>query len=774
VSNEYIKSGTLNLIIGLPSSGKSTVLKNSGLPEDVVLSSDEIRKSFFGETKYFNGEREYTSPNHFADNVVFDILKKILEERMKNHLTTVLDVASMVSKKDRSEVKKIAQRHGVDVQEWYFKKDVDNSIYHNNQREYYVPEGSIVSFGEKYNMEDLDDNAKEINIKTRFELIVNPDNVLPHGKYDVVGDIHGLYSDFCVVLKELGYEKDSRGVFIHPEGRNLLLLGDFLDRGQENMEMLDFVYKQTMLTDDKVILGNHENKLINFLNFYKNGKGKVITPSPAASLTASDFLKLKEEERNKFEKMLRELPYYYVSDDMAFVHANIEHFNPLTSPSSYLMYGDMRKSASFKESAKHNQDRNYARIFDSGDNKYYLVRGHIPSQSEDQNVVLSLENRQAFNGHISVAKLEDLRESIDNGLGVNNPALVHNFKTQSGFDFDVFKRKELGLFAKIKRLEKENLARRDSSENGLLSVFKYKKDVFFKRKWESNSDLLSCRGIVFDFAGRIVQYPFDKVFNYNEPNESGKRTGLDIDVEKSFVEVEKLNGFFGAITRDPFKDDLLMSTTGSLTSPFVTYIKDMVKKDGVYGDLMKYTSKNPNVTLMFEVIHPEDPHIIDYSEDEKGLYLIGAREKYEGSPLYTEDKLDKIAEEVGLRRPSWKVSKLKDILRDNKTSKKEGVMVRDLETGETFLKLKSPHYLLVKFMGRLSDKKAKHMFGNAKSFKKNIDEEFFDIVDGLVERTNLNDFLEMSESDRKDLVRKIIDDQTKLSKEGRIKKRKPK
>jgi hypothetical protein len=49
---------------------------------------------------------------------------------------------------------------------------------------------------------------------------------------------------------------------------------------------------------------------------------------------------------------------------------------------------------------------------------------------------------------------------------------------------------------------------------------------------------------------------------------------------------------------------------------------------------------------MFEVIHEKDPHIVSYSPDEYGLYLIGAREinsnDINNCPLLTEDKLDEL------------------------------------------------------------------------------------------------------------------------------------
>tara|TARA_B100000700_G_scaffold331687_1_gene467087 strand:- start:28103 stop:30442 length:2340 start_codon:yes stop_codon:yes gene_type:complete len=753
-----IDLGKLYLIVGLPASGKSSFLKKNNISSEMILSSDEIRKDFIGESRTFRNGKVVHIPNQSSNNLVFEIITKILRERMKNNLTTFLDAASNVEYKYASNFRNIAAEYGVETEILYMDESLENSLYYDSNRKYSVGENVIRNFHEDYNNflkfeEEYKTNPKNgfkpfkkhiININTKISL---KPNLLPHEKYDIIGDTHGQYDTFIKMIENIGYIKDSNGIYKHPKGRNLLLLGDFLDRGEQSLDMLKFVYKQTKNTNDKAILGNHENKLINFINF-KEKDDKVVRMSTSAATTASDFLKLPENEQKKYFKMLKSLPKYYIHNNIVFAHAHLNYFDPSTTTGSEMMYGQ-------EHSLTKDGDTVYSRLFEEGENNFYLVRGHIRATNEKQKHVLSLERGSAFNGNLAGVKLEDLEDSIAQGKGVNNDEIL--FLQKVNFDYGKYQKEKFDLFFKVRRLLKEKFINEQKSKDGLLSIYKYKKEVFFKKLWKVEPDLMSCRGIVFDFAGNLVQYPFDKVYNYGEPNEKDIPTGKDFDLNKEYIAVEKLNGFFGAITKDPFKDDLLMTTTGHFFSDFNQYIKDMVIKNNHYGNLRKLTAKTPDVTYMFEVIHPDDPHIVDYSDEEKDIYLIGARKKEFGSKLYTESELDSIAEEYGLKRPQWKIDKLSNILKESEKTKTEGYMLRDKKNNKTLAKIKSNHYLVVKFLSRLSDKKAKHMFGNPKDFKKHSEEENYPLIDKITTNLTYEEFANMDQEKRKILVNDYID-----------------
>lgn len=303
--------------------------------------------------------------------------------------------------------------------------------------------------------------------------------------------------------------------------------------------------------------------------------------------------------------------------------------------------------------------------------------------------------------------------------------------------------------SKLDNLVKNKLAIVKHYEEDGFSIYKYSKTVFFKNLWHKDNTLLKARGIVLDRDGNIVQNPFDKVFNFNENG-----TGSTIDENKEVIAVEKLNGFLGCITKHPNKNELLISTTGSLTSDFVIMIKDLIDEK-LNKKLLDYLSVN-NVTLMFEVIHPGDPHIIPYEKSEQGLWLIGCKEKYEEAKNKKENELDVIAQKIDCKRPYWFKDTFKNILNKVKTEKIEGYMVLDEKTQETLLKIKTDYYLTTKFLGRMGNKNIEMMFENTKVFKEKVEEEFFELIDDLI-KMDKETLLNMNNDEKVVLIRNKID-----------------
>jgi hypothetical protein len=75
--------------------------------------------------------------------------------------------------------------------------------------------------------------------------------------YDIVGDVHGQVEKLKALLNTLGYRiKD--GAYRHPEGRMALFLGDLIDRGPEQVEVIDIVRNMIEAGSSRSIMGNHE------------------------------------------------------------------------------------------------------------------------------------------------------------------------------------------------------------------------------------------------------------------------------------------------------------------------------------------------------------------------------------------------------------------------------------------------------------------------------------------------------------------------------------
>ena len=262
----------------------------------------------------------------------------------------------------------------------------------------------------------------------------------------------------------------------------------------------------------------------------------------------------------------------------------------------------------------------------------------------------------------------------------------------------------------------ELVTRRESTRFPGLFVIKYKNKVFYDNLW--TPELLEMRGLVVDADWNLYCYPFTKIYNYKEQ-------GATIPDDEAVTAVVKVNGFLGCATKNS-KYGLIVSTTGSLDSEFC----DMARK--WLAPLEPCLVKGH--TYMFEIVDPEDPHII---AEKPGAYLIGCRQLWTGNMLNEED-LDFVAQQwwkdhpeasANLKRPQHMTFKFGDILKSMPKVQHEGYVIHG--NGVT-LKIKSPHYLITKFLARKRADKLDVMLDAPHVLKQTVDEEFYPLIDHLV------------------------------------------
>ena len=712
MSKIKLPAGKLYIISGVPGSGKSSILRR--LPSEMIISSDKIRENLMGHLFSFN-KKAQKRRSEDRNEEVFEIVKSTLKARLKERLTTFLDATS-VSDKVRGAYVKMAKEYNMEAEILIFD-DIERALIQNKERDFIVPDSAMEKMIEKFEPESKYP-FRTVTCDDEIELTIN--EIDSDIKLDIVGDIHGLYDEFIKFMAELGYDEEGN----HPENRKMVILGDFVDRGLQSIEMILLV-KKLVSNGHYAIMGNHEEKFIN--NAKKYAKEQQPGGSYAVMQTFSAAVKDKRYE--ELVSFVKSLPAYYVQGKYAFSHANMTYFNPLETPYSELVYG------TYKDYSKRDADIEYDELYKAGHNKYILIRGHVLSSNE-YTYVYSLERDQAFAGHLAALSLDKIK-------GSDFEEATSLYKVD--FDFGKIK-KTNSVFNKV--IKDGYVIKK---EYPLFSVFKYSKKVFFKNLWNESPLLLKARGIVLDFAGNVVVHPFDKIFNYLE-NDAGK----DISDDEVVMYIQKLNGFLGNISLNPYTKTLMYSTTGSLDSDFAKMIEEMLERKTI-GKLYKFFSQN-DLTLSFEVIHPNDPHIIKYSKEEMGLKLIGARAKGFNDKSLTEEELDTIAKELGFERPSYgrvKFGILKEMVR---TSELEGFMVRKNNPEQDFiLKFKTPYYLITKFIGRMSKGNIKFMFSNPEKFKENIDEEFYGIVDSIVSNSQREEFEAMQELEKMDMIRDLIE-----------------
>lgn len=91
---------------------------------------------------------------------------------------------------------------------------------------------------------------------------------------DVFGDVHGQAAALVKGLEALDYENLS-GIYRHPKGRKALFLGDLIDRGPNNRQVVSLVRKMVENGEAICLMGNHELNAIHFALPHPEGSGHL-------------------------------------------------------------------------------------------------------------------------------------------------------------------------------------------------------------------------------------------------------------------------------------------------------------------------------------------------------------------------------------------------------------------------------------------------------------------------------------------------------------------
>lgn len=92
--------------------------------------------------------------------------------------------------------------------------------------------------------------------------------------FDVIGDIHGHAGALIELLEKLGYAETGR-VYSHPE-RRVVFVGDFVDRGPEQLTVLKIARSMVEGGHAYSVMGNHEFNAIGWAT--ANGDGGYLRP----------------------------------------------------------------------------------------------------------------------------------------------------------------------------------------------------------------------------------------------------------------------------------------------------------------------------------------------------------------------------------------------------------------------------------------------------------------------------------------------------------------
>lgn len=271
-----------------------------------------------------------------------------------------------------------------------------------------------------------------------------------------------------------------------------------------------------------------------------------------------------------------------------------------------------------------------------------------------------------------------------------------------------------------------------------IFVLKYKKKVFYDNLWDEY--LAECRGTIVDADFNVVSYPFTKIYNYGIEDQAPVFN--DTDMVQSF---RKVNGFMVAMTW--YKNDILVSTTGSTDSDYVGYAKEMMLTHASWADwqLAMLSQDLEGMTVMFECVHPSDPHIVP---EKAGMYILGYRENKFGSKVgHDPFVLQDLAEAFNCFVPEAELVSVADVKAATKACTHEGFVFYHPDGRAA--KIKSPYYLTSKWVAR--NPRTDKLVDMNRDIKQNLDEEYYPLVDAI--RANIVEYTALDEQGRLAWVR---------------------
>lgn len=143
---------------------------------------------------------------------------------------------------------------------------------------------------------------------------------LPAGPLDIVGDIHGEHDALQNLLAHLGYDDQGR----HPEGRSLVFVGDFCDRGPDSPAVIARVQQLVESGRAWAVLGNHEINLLR--EDAKDGSGWFFDERQHRDQEKyAPFRRSEAGQRSAIRQFLSGLPIGLERADLRVVHAAWQH-----------------------------------------------------------------------------------------------------------------------------------------------------------------------------------------------------------------------------------------------------------------------------------------------------------------------------------------------------------------------------------------------------------------------------------------------------------------
>ena len=577
---------TLLLFRGAPGCGKSTFIEQHGL-KPYTLSADDIRLLVSSPLMTRHGNMTFNPDN---DQFVWRMLMQMLEKRMENGEFTVIDATNSMT----SEMNKYKELCNTYKYRIYCIDMTDLPIEvckaRNVQREPLkrVPEEAIDKMYARFATQKIPTGITVLRPDELDRIWMHPIDLSQYKKIHHIGDIHGC----ATVLKE--YIDGNGGI---RDDEFYIFLGDYIDRGIENVEVLKYLLEIYQKPNVLLLEGNHERWLWTWAND-ATAKSKEFELGTRPQLDASDIDK--RDIRKLYRKFAQCAYYTYHGKTVLVTHGGLSRMpeNLTTISTRQLIHG----------AGNYNDCDYIADRFHKTSPEVLQIHGHrntkaLPFQTYDN--VVNLEGGVEFGRHLRCAQL------LPNGELKFFALVNHIFK-------------ELEVLAEPEKLaDKESVGDTimklrnckfvSERQYGDISSFNFTRTAFEDRVW--NDLTIRARGLYINIPKqKVVARAYDKFFRVNERPET-KLDILQYKLQFPATAYVKENGFLGLVSYNEQTEDLFITTKSSPDGDYAVWFRNLLTSTLSESQLdrLKVLAKELDSTFVFECVDMvHDPHVIEY------------------------------------------------------------------------------------------------------------------------------------------------------------------
>ena len=639
---------TLILTRGAPGCGKSTWIRENGLAP-YTLCADDIR--------VLCSSRELQADGHFAvarnkntEQQTWKMIFELLEYRMSRGELTVLD-ATASKTKDIQQYRELAEQYRYRTYVVDFTDvPLETCLKQNKMRseDKWVPEEAIRNIYARFATQPVPSRIDIIKPNELYKILEKPIDLSQYKKIVFVGDIHGCYDTLMQYpdFKE-GLKDDTEYIF----------LGDYVDRGNQNAEVMNFIYSIMDKPNVCLLEGNHERWIRDYGNDVP-AKSREFEDKTKPQLIAGGF---DQKMARMFYRKVRQMSHFtYNGIEVLACHAGIPHMNSNLTylPTEAFVHG-VGTYADYKTIAE--------TWMGQTKETQYLVHGHRNTESDPAQIadrVFNLEGKVEFGGQLRIAEL-----SMESTGGIG-PWPVIEIPTWKAVELEDCQPVDENLITEERKVEtveeaisylRHNKCVQEKDLGGGVSSFNFTRDAFYNANW--NRQTILARGLFIDTENKkIMARSYEKFFKINEVHAT-ELANLKDRLQFPVQAYVKENGFLGIVSYDYRNDDLFIASKSTNRGDYVEYFKKLlepyraklltwyrrarlweaVEQDKAYAD--SDIEMTP-VSLVFEVIDTEnDPHIIKYDESKIVLLdLIANTLEFHAKPY---EDLKKVAELLG-------------------------------------------------------------------------------------------------------------------------------